>query len=134
AWLARARWLGALENTEDWPDFSEAGLLASAADWFAPYLPGVRRLAELGAVDWLAALQARLDYGQRQRLDRLAPARLTLPSGHSHAIDYGGEGGPKIAARVQEFYGLDQHPRIADGRVPLLVELLSPAHRPVQLT
>ncbi|MET0379235.1 MAG: ATP-dependent helicase HrpB [Spongiibacteraceae bacterium] len=135
AWLARARWSSIYRGDADgWADFSEAALLASAEQWFLPYVAGVRRLSELRAVDWLGALQALLDYGQRQRLDQLAPARFLLPSGHTHAIDYSAEVAPRLAARVQEFYGLNQHPSIADGRQPLLIELLSPAHRPVQLT
>ncbi len=134
-WLARARWSNTYRGDADnWPDFSEVALLANAELWFIPYVTGVRRLSELRAVDWLGALQSLLDYGQRQRLDQLAPARFLLPSGHTHAIDYSAEVAPRLAARVQEFYGLNQHPSIANGRQPLLVELLSPAQRPVQLT
>lgn len=137
AWLARAQWLsGYLRARGDWdfPDFSTMALLDDLANWFEPYLSGVRKLANLRAQDWLAAMQSRLDYPQRQQLERLAPARFMLPSGHSHAIDYSAPLAPKLAARVQEFYGLNQHPAIADGRQPLQVELLSPAQRPVQLT
>ena len=136
AWLARVQWLSEFlhkRGDQVLPDCSDAALVADAATWFVPYIAGVRRLGELRAIDWLNALQARLDYAQRQLLDRLAPVHFMLPSGHTHAIDYSAET-PRLAARVQEFYGLNQHPAIADGRQPLLVELLSPAHRPVQLT
>jgi ATP-dependent helicase HrpB len=137
AWLARVRWLDAFlraQGSSELPDFSEAGLLADLDNWCVPYLAGVRKLTQLRQVDWLSALQSRLDYSQRQLLDRLAPARFVLPSGHAHTIDYRAASAPRLAARVQEFYGLNRHPAIADGRQPLLVELLSPAHRPVQLT
>lgn len=137
AWLARVRWLDAFlraQEKNDLPDFSDAGLLADLDSWFVPYVEKVRRLTQLRSIDWLGALQSRLDYPQRQLLDQLAPARFELPSGHSHAIDYNAESAPRLAARVQEFYGLNRHPAIADEKQPLLVELLSPAHRPVQLT
>lgn len=132
AWLERVRWLAS--QRADWPDFSETALLAELEQWLAPYLGGMRRLAELRQLDFLSLLQHRLDYALQQQLERLAPARYALPSGSAHRIDYGAEGGPKLAARLQEFYGLDHHPAIADGAQPLLLELLSPAQRPVQVT
>lgn len=137
AWLARAQWLSGhfhLHGGNELPDFSESALLENLESWFVPYLTGVRRLSELRALDWLSIFQSSLDYAQRQLLDRLAPARLLLPSGHTHAITYNANETPRISARVQEFYGLNQHPAIADGKQPLLVELLSPGHKPVQLT
>jgi ATP-dependent helicase HrpB len=130
SWLQRVRWLG--RQRAGWPDCSEAALLAELEQWLAPYLGGIRRLAELRGLDFLGLLQSRLDYPLQQQLERLAPARFALPSGASHRIDYGAEGGPRLSARVQEFYGLDRHPAIADE--PLLLELLSPAQRPVQVT
>jgi len=129
AWLGRVRWAAA--QAGDWPDFSEAALLASAEQWLAPYLLDIRRLEQLRALDFAAILQARLDYPQQQALERSAPASYRLPSGLTHAIEYG-DGPPRLAARVQEFYGLDQHPSAAGQ--PLLLELLSPARRPVQVT
>ena len=73
-------------------------------------------------------------WGLRQRLDAEAPAHFAVPSGSRVPIDYAAEEGPKLAVRVQELFGLDRHPAIAGGRVPLVLELLSPAHRPVQVT
>lgn len=130
SWLERVRW--AQRGASDWPDFSEAGLLASLDDWLLPYLQGVRRLEQLRALDFGSLLRARLDYGRQQQLAQLAPERLQLPSGASHAIEYRIGEPPKLAARLTEFYGLDRHPTV--GGEPLLLELLSPAHRPVQLT
>jgi ATP-dependent helicase HrpB len=124
------RW--AARSARDWPDFSAPSLLASLEDWLLPYLRGVRRLEQLRALDFGALLRARLDYAQQQELARLAPERLLLPSGATHAIEYRVGEPPRLAARLTEFYGLDRHPVI--GGEPVLLELLSPAHRPVQLT
>jgi ATP-dependent helicase HrpB len=132
AWLGRVRWVG--HQRADWPDFSAATLLADAEEWLLPYLAGVRRIEQLRALDFGQLLRQRLDYPLQQQLERFAPAQFTLPSGLSHAIEYRAEGPPRLAARLQEFYGLNQHPSIAEGRQPLLLELLSPARRPVQVT
>jgi ATP-dependent helicase HrpB len=132
AWLQRVRWAG--RQRTDWPGCDEAALLADLENWLLPYLPGVRRLQQLRDLDFAALLRQRLEYRQLQELERFAPERFTLPSGHSHAIEYAAAGPPRLAARVQEFYGLERHPAIADGTQPLLLELLSPAHRPVQVT
>jgi ATP-dependent helicase HrpB len=129
-WLERVRW--AARTAHGWPDFSAAGLLDSLEDWLLPYLQGVRRLEQLRALDFGSLLRSRLDYAQQQELARLAPERLQLPSGATHAIEYRIGEPPRLAARLTEFYGLDRHPTIGDE--PLLLELLSPAHRPVQLT
>lgn len=133
AWLGRVRW-AATGAAADWPDYSEAALLADMEAWLLPYLLDIRRLEQLRALDFMAILQSRLNYAQQQELERRAPARFALPSGQSHDIDYSGDGAPRLAARVQEFYGLDRHPGIAGGAQPLLLELLSPARRPVQVT
>lgn len=130
ALLERVRW--ARREASDWPDFSEAALLDSLEDWLLPYMQGIRRLDELRGLDFAALLRARLDYAQQQRLAQLAPERLQLPSGAAHVIEYRAGEPPKLAARLTEFYGLDRHPSI--GGEPLLLELLSPAYRPVQLT
>jgi ATP-dependent helicase HrpB len=88
----------------------------------------------LKAVDVSRALLQSLDHGLRRRLDAEAPARFETPAGSSLAIDYESEGGPALDVRLQEMFGLDKHPTIAGGRVPLTLRLLSPAHRPVQTT
>jgi ATP-dependent helicase HrpB len=119
---------------EDWPDLSDAALLASLDDWLAPFLAGKRSLADVGADDLGNALQALLPYALRRRLEDEAPTHFEAPTGSRLPIDYGADGGPKIAIRVQELFGLAKHPSIAGGRVPLTIELLSPAHRPVQVT
>jgi len=135
-WRDRVMFLRAAEGqvTEhEWPDLSDVSLGADTA-WLASILYGKSSLAELSADEFAAALGARLPYSLQRRLDAEAPTHFTAPTGTQATIDYEAEGGPKIAIRVQELFGLDHHPAIAGGKVPLLVELLSPAHRPVQTT
>ena len=125
-----------LRRTEgnEWPDLSDAALAATAADWLAPGLVGKTALAAFSADEFTQLLQGMLPWSLRRRLEAEAPTHFQAPSGSSVPIDYGGEDGPKLAIRVQELFGLDRHPTVAAGRVPLLVELLSPAQRPVQVT
>jgi ATP-dependent helicase HrpB len=121
----------------DWPDLSDAALLATLDDWLAPFLDGVTRRAHLARIDLAAALGVLLPHGLRRRLDEAAPTHVAVPSGSRIAIDYGDPGAgaePVLAARLQEMFGLGASPRIAGGKVPLLIHLLSPAGRPVQVT
>ena len=115
---------------------SDAALRAPARidDWLAPALAGKTALAQLGADELGDALYALLPWNLRRRLDAEAPTHFDAPSGSRVPIDYEAEEGPKLAIRVQELFGLGRHPTIAGGRVPLVIELLSPAHRPVQVT
>jgi ATP-dependent helicase HrpB len=119
---------------DEWPDLSDHALARTAADWLSPFLDGKTALSQIGADDLAAALDVLVLWNLRKRLDAEAPTHFTAPSGSSVPIDYEGEEGPKLAIRVQELFGLAVHPVIAGGRVPLLIELLSPAHRPVQVT
>jgi ATP-dependent helicase HrpB len=119
---------------DEWPDLSDAALAASADEWLAPALADKTALSQLGADELGNALANMLSWQLRRRLDDEAPTHFEAPTGTQAAIDYEAEAGPTIAIRVQELFGLDKHPAIAGGRVPLVVELLSPAHRPVQVT
>jgi len=119
---------------DDWPDLSDDALAASVEAWLAPYLDGCLRLAEIDAEVLGAALDALLPYALRRRLDEEVPTHYEAPTGNHHAIDYESEGAPVLAIRVQELFGLAKHPAIAGGRVPLTLHLLSPAHRPIQIT
>ncbi|MGZ3409250.1 MAG: ATP-dependent helicase HrpB [Xanthobacteraceae bacterium] len=119
---------------DEWPDLTDAALAATVADWLAPALYSKTALSQIKADDLEGALSALLPYKLRKRLDEEAPTHFDAPSGSSVPIDYEAPEGPKLSIRVQELFGLDKHPAIAKGRVPLVVELLSPAHRPVQLT
>ena len=131
-WRDRAMFLHRAQP-EEWPDLSDAALAASAGEWLAPHLLDKTTLAALSADDLATALSALLPWRLRRRLDAEAPTHFEAPSGSRAPIDYTEEG-PKLSIRVQELFGLDRHPSIAGGRVPLIVELLSPAHRPVQVT
>ncbi len=128
---ARVGIMRGLEPGEPWPDLSDAARSANT-DWLAPHLHGLARLSELGRLDLLAILRGGLTYAQAIRLDRELPDHLSLPGGRA-AVDYTGPV-PTAAARAQAFYGLTQTPKLAGGRVALLLCLLSPALRPIAIT
>jgi ATP-dependent helicase HrpB len=130
---ARAAFLRALGETGV-PDLSDAALEARLEAWFTPLLVGRSSLAEISPASLDAALRALIDWPQQQTLDRLAPERWITPAGTGAAIDYAAEAGPSVEMRVQELFGLDRHPAVADGKVPLTLVLLSPARRPIQVT
>ncbi|MBV7380746.1 ATP-dependent helicase HrpB [Maritimibacter dapengensis] len=119
------------ESDADLPDMSEDAMMDRLEDWLLPHLGGVRTAADWKGFDLLPALRAMLDWGQMQRLDQAAPAHFVTPLDSKIPIDYSGEA-PEIAVRLQEMFGVTEHPRV--GRTPLRVTLLSPARRPVQTT
>lgn len=125
-WLHRG--LGA-----PWPDMSDAALLGGLEDWLLPFLPGEASLDRLGAKSLGEALLSLVPRPLQREVDRLAPTHFNAPSGSHVPIRYDGEQ-PLLSIRVQELYGLDRHPAIAEGNIPLTLELLSPAHRPIQTT
>ncbi|MEV4557542.1 ATP-dependent helicase HrpB [Kitasatospora sp. NPDC049285] len=120
---------------EPWPDVSDAALLAAADAWLEPELSRARRRADLERIDTASALQRLLPWasGQAGRLEELAPERITVPSGSRIRVDYAGDR-PVLAVKLQELFGWDAAPALADGRVPLTVHLLSPAGRPAAVT
>ena len=122
------------DDGDEWPDLSDAALAASAADWLVPALAGKTALSSLQSDALADALHGLLPWRLSRRLDAEAPTHFSAPSGSVVPIDYAAEEGPKLAIRVQELFGLDRHPTIAAGRVAVVVELLSPAQRPVQVT
>ncbi|RXT51305.1 ATP-dependent helicase HrpB [Bosea sp. Tri-44] len=131
----RVAFLRAAEEPDaGWPDLSDSGLAGSAMDWLAPNIVGRSSLAAITPGDLDAALSTLLPWELKRRLDAEAPTHFAAPTGSQLAVDYGAEAGPTISVRVQELYGLAQHPSLAGGRVPLVLELLSPAHRPIQVT
>jgi len=132
-WRDRVMFLRRAEGGE-WPDLSDAALAAGIGAWLEPLLRFKPSLAAISEDEFAAALQALLPWTLRRRLEDQAPTHFTAPSGSRVSIDYGAGEGPKLSIRVQELFGLGRHPAIAGGRVPLVVELLSPAHRPVQVT
>ena len=143
--LARLPWTRALKQRRDrvmflaqaegeaWPDLSDAALAADPG-WLAPFLVGKTKLDEIGADDLESALDATLPCDLARRLVDEAPTHFQAPTGTAAPIDYEAEGGPAIALRVQELFGLNKHPSLAGGRIPLTLHLLSPANRPIQIT
>ncbi len=119
---------------EQWPDLSDAALAASVTDWLAPFLEGKTSLSDIGADDLGAALDLLVPWEMKRRLETDAPTHFEAPTGNRFAIRYDGPGAPALAIRVQELFGLKQHPSVAGGRLPLTLELLSPAQRPIQIT
>lgn len=130
----RVLFLRRLDGATQWPDFSDAALLDSIETWLAPYLAGITRRAQLDRLDLAAALNAVLGHALRAALDRLAPSHIRVPSGSLVPIDYGAGEVPVLAVRLQELFGARSTPTLAAGRVPVLLHLLSPAGRPLQVT
>src|SRR6266436_6407490 len=132
-WRDRVMFLRKAEG-EPWPDLSDGALAAQREAWLVPVLSNKTSLKELSSGDPSDALMTLLPWDLRARLEREAPTHFEAPTGTMLAIDYEAEQGPTIAVRLQELFGLNTHPSIAKGAVPLVLELLSPAHRPVQVT
>ncbi len=119
---------------EGWPDLSDTALSVSFAEWLSPWLDGLTRREHLAGLPLEQALLARLSWEQRRQLEELAPTHLSVPTGSRIRIDYLQESGPAVSVRLQEVFGLSETPRLGGGRVPVTFKLLSPAHRPVQVT
>ena len=132
-WRDRVMFLRKAEG-ENWPDLSDDALADQRGAWLVPALYDKISLKEFSAGDLSDALMSLLPWELRARLDREAPTHFEAPTGTQLAIDYEAEQGPTIAVRLQELFGLNTHPSIARGKVPLVLELLSPAQRPVQVT
>jgi ATP-dependent helicase HrpB len=131
-WQARVMLLHTLEPAT-WPDVSDAQLLATLRVWLGPLIERVNTQADLQRIDLAGALAALLPWPLPRELERLAPQRIDVPSGSSVEIDYT-QSPPVLAVKLQEMFGCAETPRIASGRVPLLIHLLSPARRPLQVT
>ena len=119
---------------DEWPDLTDEALAKTVKEWLAPFLAGKTKLSEIGADDLGAALDALLPWNLKRRLEEEAPTHFEAPTGNRHAIGYETAGAPALHIRVQELFGLTQHPSIARGKLPLTLHLLSPAHRPIQIT
>lgn len=136
-WQARVGLLRGLElavaGASEWPDVSDAALLATLESWLQPYLDNVTRLSHFANLDLTSILHSLLPWPLPQRLDELAPRSLAVPSGSRISLDYS-EQPPVLAVRLQELFGLAETPRIAGGRQVVKLHLLSPARRPVQVT
>jgi len=119
---------------DEWPDVSDERLLETLPDWLGPFVDGMKSKGDLARVRLIDALEASLTWEQRRRMDEWAPTHLTVPSGSRLAVDYGDPNAPALSAKLQELFGWAETPRIGGGRVPVTIQLLSPAQRPVQIT
>jgi ATP-dependent helicase HrpB len=131
-WRQRVAFLRRIDSS--WPDLSDQALEADLERWLGPYLDGLTSVAQLRRVDLGPPLESLLTWQQRQDVDRLMPTHLTVPSGSHVRLDYEQGEAPVLAVRLQEMFGCHETPRIAAGKIPILVHLLSPAGRPVQVT
>ena len=144
--LSRLNWSEACKNLRDrirflrglnpniWPDVSDDALLHNLEDWLGPFATGARSHADLGRIDLLQALKAMVGWENSRELDRQAPEFVTVPTGAHRRIDYSPESGPVLPVKLQEMFGCATTPTLADGRYTLVLHLLSPAGRPLQIT
>ena len=129
----RLAFLRKIDPDAGWPDTSDEVLMSGIDEWLAAFLDGITRASDFSRIRLQDAMDTLLDWQARKRLDTMAPASITVPSGSSIRIDYSADE-PVLAVRLQEMFGLADTPTIANGRAPLLLHLLSPARRPVQVT
>ena len=129
---ARVTLMREVENGAEWPDFTDETLIVTVRDWLPPYLQGMARLVDLQKLDMLSVLRGMLPWALATRLDQALPTHLQLPGGRA-AVDYT-QPVPVASAKAQAFFGLRETPRLADGRIPLRLALLSPAGRPIAVT
>jgi ATP-dependent helicase HrpB len=132
--VARAGFLHHHLADDGWPAMDDDALLADLEDWLVPFLTGVRRVGQLQRVPLRDALAGRIGWRRVRRLDELAPTHVEVPSGSRVRLTWDPVEGPVLPVKLQELFGATDTPRIADGRVPVTLHLLSPARRPVQVT
>ena len=130
----RVRLLGRAFSEENWPDLSDEKLQANPEEWLAPFLAGIRSREQLAGLDILPPLLSLLTREQPRLLEQRAPTTLTVPSGRRVPLDYAAGAVPVLAVKLQEMFGQADTPTVAEGRVQVLIHLLSPARRPVQVT
>ena len=134
-WRARVAFLRRIEGQESrWPDLSDEALLRTLDDWLGPYLAGLTTLDRVTRLDLTQPLHALLSWEQSRQLERLAPTHLTVPSGSNVRVEYETPDLPILAVRLQEMFGCKDTPHLVDGKIPVMVHLLSPSRRPVQIT
>ena len=138
-WPAAARALRervafARQLDERFPDLGDDALLGAMEQWLLPRLQGMRRASDLARLDLVAVVADTMTWELRRELDRIAPTHVVVPTGSRIPVEYAQVEAPSISVRLQELFGLATTPAVGDGRVPLVLRLLSPAHRPVQVT
>ncbi len=134
-WQARVAFLRRVDGPESrWPDLSNEALLLTLDDWLGPFLSGLTTLDRVTRLDLTQPLHALLTWEQQRRLERCAPTHLAVPSGSNIRVEYETPDLPILAVRLQEMFGCRDTPRLVDGKIPVMLHLLSPARRPVQIT
>ncbi|HSW13500.1 MAG TPA: ATP-dependent helicase HrpB [Solimonas sp.] len=133
-WQARVLSLRQWRPDEAWPDVSDEGLLTTLEEWLAPYLDGVTRRDHLARLDLMEILNASFDYATQQKLARLAPTHLDVPTGSHIRLEYRPPEAPLLSVRLQEMFGCVDTPTVNDGRIKVVLELLSPGQRPIAVT
>ena len=131
---SRINFLSRIMPDDGWPDFSDSALLGNLQDWLVPHLAGISRKSHLQRLDMLAILRSMIPHDKLSRLEKLAPSRMEVPGGGHYQIDYDVEGDPVLRVRLQEMFGMQSAPQIANGRARLKIELLSPGGKPVAIT
>ncbi len=131
---ARTMFLRRVMPEAGFPDLSDGALKSSLEEWLPPYLSGISRKSHLERLDMLAIIRSLVPHELSSRIDKLAPTRMEVPGGGHYQIDYSVEGDPVLRVRLQEMFGMQSAPQIAEGRARLKIELLSPAGRPVAVT
>lgn len=132
-WLEKCRLLQGLGLMTDCPDFSDQALLESWHHWLWPYMQEITQWQQLKPLDWFGMLRDRMDWQQQQRLEKLLPEKIVVPTGSACRLEYHPDG-VKLSVRMQELYGLTATPHVAEGKIPVTIEILSPARRPIQTT
>lgn len=134
-WLARIQSLNIWRQDEAWPSFQKDDLLESIDEWLLPWLENIRNVQGLKNLDLLNILKSRLDWTHQQRMDALAPISIQVPTGSNIRLQYFEDGAPPVlAVRLQEMFGLAETPTVNEGKMPVLLHLLSPGYKPVQVT
>jgi ATP-dependent helicase HrpB len=134
-WKARVSCVRMWRPNEEWPDLSEEHLLNTLEEWIAPYITSIKKREEFFKLDLYKILSGLLSYQQTQQLETLAPARIKVPSGSHVSLTYNADGtSPVLAVRLQEMFGLLDTPTVNEGRIKLILHLLSPGYKPVQIT
>ncbi len=121
-------------KNDDWPDMSDNALLENLEEWLLPFLGGIRRAADFGKINLAEALKAQLDWKQKELLEKFAPMHLKVSSGSMMRLDYMEGETPVLSVRVQELFGTSAHPCVCAGKIPVIIKILSPSMRPVQIT
>jgi ATP-dependent helicase HrpB len=133
-WRARVLFVRRSEGAAGWPDLSDQALLNDLETWLGPFVQGMKSLAQVRRLDLVEPLESLLSWAQRKDLERLAPTHLMVPSGSRIRLDYEAGEQPVLSVKLQEMFGCQETPLIGGGKVPVMLHLLSPAGRPVQVT